>query len=240
MLRVGCSGFPIGWDRYWGSLSFVEAKTGERMPRPGTLAEWKSSAPRDSEFTLQAYRIITHGREDRGFPAAGRKLSASRQNQCGAFRESLEVHEAWLTTKNAAELLGSKIVLFETPASFQPGPDRLRDMYRFFKAVPRGRFSLVWQPRGPAWGGGIAERVCGDLGLILAVDPLRRLPPKSGAFRYFRPQGPRVGTMSVDDLATIRRSLDAVPAYLVFSHRDAFRDAERILEAGSPVSRWRR
>jgi len=86
----------------------------------------------------------------------------------------------------------------------------------------------------------MAEKVGGDLGLIVAFDPLRQPPSRGGAFRYLRPGGARVGTMSVDDLATIRRSFDEAPSYLVFSHREAFRDAERILEAVNSVSRGRR
>lgn len=229
MVKVGCAGFPVGRDRYWGTLSFVEAETGERMPRPCTLAEWKAGAPSGAEFSIQAYRLITHGPDDRGYPAAGRKLVRARQFQCGAFRDSLEVREAWLATKNAAAALEARLVVFETPSSFQPGPDRLRDMYRFFKDIPRGRFSLVWQPRGSSWEGKMVERVREDLGLAAAFDPLREPPPKRGAFLYLRPLGPRVGGLSVDNLDTIKRSVDDRPAYLVFSHRDAFRDAERLV-----------
>jgi len=229
MLKVGCAGFPIGRDRYWRTLSFVEAKTGEIMPRPATLAEWRSGSPAEVEFSVQAYRLITHGREDRGFPPAGRKLSPSRQLQCGGFRDSLEVHEAWMSTKAAAEALGAKLIVFETPASFQPGPDRLRDFYRFFNKLPRGRFACVWQPRGAAWQPRLLDKVCGDLGLVRAFDPLKERAPARGAFRYLRPQGPRVGGFGVDDLSTIREAAVEKPSYLVFSHRDAFRDAERLI-----------
>ena len=230
MLKLGCAGFPIGRDRYWRSLSFVEARTGEVMPRPATLAEWRASAPPEAEFSVQAYRAITHGREDRGFPPAAKKLSPAAQRQCGGFRDCLEVHEAWMSTKAAAEALGAKIVVFETPASFQPGPDRLRDMYRFFKVLARGRFAFVWHPRGASWSIALAEKVCAELGLLRAFDPLKERPPERGAFRYLRPQGPRTGSLSVDNLATIREAAREKPSYLVFSHRDAFRDAERLLD----------
>lgn len=229
MLKVGCAGFPIGMDRYWRSLSFVEAKTGERMPRPATLAGWRAGAPSGAEFAVQAYRLITHGREDRGFPAAGRELTPSRQLQCGGFRDSLEVYEAWMSTKAAAEALGAKVIVFETPATFQPGPDRLRDLYRFFKSLPRGRFSCVWQARGAAWEPRLLDKVCGELGLIRAFDPLKERAPERGAFRYLRPTGPRVGCLAVDNMSTIREAALEKPSYLVFSHRDAFRDADRLV-----------
>lgn len=231
MLKVGCEGFPIGRDRYWRTFSFVEAKTGGRMPRPATLAEWKSGAPRGAEFALQAFRLITHGREDRGFPEAGKKLSRCRQDRCGAFRESLEASEAWMSTKVAAETLDARIVVFETPSSFHPGPDSLRDMYRFFKAVSRGRLTFVWQSHGAAWQTRLSERVCADLGLLRAYDPLKEAAPKHGAFRYLRPRGPRVGTFSVDELTTIRLAAQEAPSCLVLSHRDAYRDGVRLLES---------
>ena len=68
------------------------------------------------------------------------------------------------------------------------------------------------------------------VGLTAAFDPLKEPPPKRGSFLYLRPLWPRMGTLSVDNLDTIRRSLDERPAYLVFSHREAFRDAERLIE----------
>jgi len=230
MLKVGCAGFPVGRDRYWRGLSFVEALTGERMPRPETLAEWRSGAPAEAEFAVQAYRFITHGPQDRGFPAAGRKLTPARRGFCGGFRDSLEVHEAWQSTRAAAEALKARIVVFETPESFQPGPDRLRDFYRFFKLLSRGRWNLVWSPRGPAWDERLKERVGADLGLILACDPLRERVPERGAFLYLRPRGPRSGGLSVDNMSTIRSAAAGRPAYALLSHRLSFPDAERLVE----------
>jgi len=234
MLRTGCAGFPVGQDRYWRSLAFLEARTGEAMPRESTLAAWRAGAPAGAEFAVQAYRLLTHGRDDRGFPPAGRRLTPARQLHCGAFRDSLEAHEAWMATKTAAVVLGAKAVVFETPVSFQPGPDRLRDMTRFFRGVSRGTFALVWHPRGSAWAS-LADKVCAELGLIRAFDPLKERAPERGAFRYLRPAGPRSGGLSVDNMSTIRAAAAGKPAYLVLSHRDAFRDAER-LTAGPHIS----
>ena len=230
MLKVGCVGFPVGRDRYWRGLSFVEALTGEHMPRPETLAAWRADAPDGAEFSVQAFRYITHGPQDRGFPPAGKKLTPSRRGFCGGFRDSLEVHEAWQATRAAAEALGARAVVFETPESFQPGPDRLRDLYRFFKALPRGRWTCVWSARGPAWETSLKDRVCADLGLVRVCDPLRELPPERGAFLYLRPRGPRSGGLTMDNLSAVRVAAAGRPAYAVLSHRAAFPDAERLVE----------
>jgi hypothetical protein len=115
-------------------------------------------------------------------------------------------------------------------------------MYRFFKALPRGRFSCVWHPRGAAWTESLLEKVCGDLDLIRAFDPLKGGSPRRGAFRYLRLLGPRVGMMSVDNLSTIQAAAREKPSYLALSHRDAFRDAERLIApaGGAPPARFRR
>ena len=134
-----------------------------------------------------------------------------------------------MATKASAEALGARIVVFETPASFQPGADRLRDMYRFFKGAARGRLSFVWQPRGREWDR-LVDKVCAELGLIRGFDPLREPPPKKGAFLYLRPGLARSGMLSVDNLATIARACVDAPAYVALSHRASFRDAERLKE----------
>ncbi len=132
-----------------------------------------------------------------------------------------------MATKASAETLGARIVVFESPASFQPGPDRLRDMYRFFKTAARGRLIFVWQPRGSEWSS-MEDKVCADLGLIRAFDPLRQPPPKKGAFLYLRPGLARMSSLSVDNMATIVRASSEAPAYVSLSHRMAFQDAERL------------
>lgn len=227
MIRVGCAGYPIGRDRYWRSLSFVETDTGKGLPRIETLALWRTDIPAGGEAALQALRTITHGPEDRGFPGAARKLAKNRQAMCGAFRESLEVHEAWMATKASAEALGAKIVVFESPPSFQPGSDRLRDMYKFFKRAARGNLTFVWHPRGAEWSS-LGDKVCAELGLIRAFDPLRQPPPRKGAFLYMRPTLARMGALSVANMATIAAASAEVPAYVALSHRSSFRDAERL------------
>ncbi|MCM2304706.1 MAG: DUF72 domain-containing protein [Elusimicrobia bacterium] len=229
MIRVGCAGYPVGRDRYWRSLSFVETDTGKGLPRLETLAAWRADIPAGGEAALQALRSITHGPDDRGFPPCGRKIPKSRQALCGGFRESMEVHEAWMATKAAAEALGARTVVFETPASFQPGADRLRDMYRFFKNAARGRLAFVWHPRGSEWSR-LEDKVCADLGLIRAFDPLKQPPPAKGAFLYMRPFIARMGVLGVDNMATISSAAADVPAYIAFSHRASFRDAERLKE----------
>jgi uncharacterized protein YecE (DUF72 family) len=229
MIKVGCAGYPIGRDRYWRSLSFVETDTGKGLPKLETLASWRADIPAGGEAALQALRTITHGPEDRGFPAAFRKLPKNRQAMCGSFRESLEVHEAWMATKASAEALGARIVVFESPPSFQPGSDRLRDMYRFFKNAARGKLAFVWHPKGAEWSS-LGDKVCSELGLIRAFDPLRQPPPRKGAFLYMRPLVARMGVLGVDNMATIAQASVDIPGFVALSHRSSFRDAERLKE----------
>ncbi len=237
MIKVGCAGYPIGRARYWRSLSFVETDTGKGLPKLETLASWRADLPVGGEAALQALRVITHGPGDRGYPASARKLPKNRQVLCGAFRESLEVHEAWMATKAAAAALGAQIVVFESPSSFQPGPDRLRDMYKFFKNVARGKLTFVWHPRGSEWST-LGDKVCAELGLIRAFDPFRQTSPRKGTFLYMRPTVALSGALSVDNMATIAAASVDIPAYVALAHRAAFRDAERLQEILGAKRAW--
>ncbi len=229
MIKAGCIGYPIGRDRYWRSLSFVETDTGKGLPKLETLALWRADIPAGGEAALQALRTITHGPQDRGFPLSGRKFPKNRQILCGAFRESLEVYEAWVATRASAEALGAKIVVFETPASFQPGADRLRDMYRFFKNAVRGNLTIVWHPRGSSWSS-LGDKVCAELGLIRAFDPLSQPPPRKGTFLYMRPFVAPLSALGAHNMAAIVNASGGRPAYVALAHRAAFRDAERLTE----------
>ena len=49
---------------------------------------------------------------------------------------------------------------------FQPGSDRLRDLYKFFKNAARGKLTFVWHPRGNEWSS-LGDKVCAELGLAV-------------------------------------------------------------------------
>lgn len=234
-VQVGCSGFPVSRRRYFGSLSAVELDAPfYSLPRVETARRWRQEAPEGFEFSLRAWQLITH-------PSASptyRRLGAGARKgfcleRCGFFRDTEEVARAWEGVIEVARALRARHILFQTPPSFRPGPDRLRDFYRFFKRARRERFLFVWEPRG-GWKPSLLGRICSDLGLACAADPLAA--PGSGEPASGGPGAPYLrlrepgssGSYTDAELGRLRESLRGKgSASVYFGNRAMWDDARR-------------
>lgn len=217
MIRAGCGACPVARSTYYEQLDTVEVV---KLPRVETAARWLAQAPRDFVFSVVADPVVA---------AVG-------------FRPGRERDEAWERTTLVARALKAKFIVLETPPSFYPQADRLRDFYGFAKACDRAGAVLAWQPaRG--WEAGVVRRVCGDLRLLHAVDPLIGAPA-AGAVRYFRLRGGGPGRKpsrghrySEAELRTIAEAGQGAPAYAYFLTADAWIEARRLKEMTSPLPR---
>lgn len=230
-IRAGCAGFPIGRARYFAALGAVELDAFERTPKLATLEKIKAEAPAGFEFSLRAARVITHAEES---------AQVARRQVVGHFRDTPQVGLAWEGARAAAEAVGAKFVVFETPSSFYPDADHLRDMYRFFKGLrrPKGAM-LIWQPKGSVWQKKLVDKCCADLGLVLARDPLETAPDDSPlkarpAVQYFRLRGGVNGTYTEGELEKVKRACSDIPSFVIFTNRlKSFRDARRLIAGAS-------
>lgn len=195
-VHVGCCGWPASRAAYFRRHDAVEVQTSfYNLPKPETAARWREEAPKGFAYAMKAWQLITHPGTSPTYRKLTAKLSPRALLRCGHFRDTEEVTDAWERTAAVARELAARFVVFQTPPSFSPGPDRLRDMYRFFKRLRRGEATLIWEPRGPAWTVKLIRRVCGDLGLVPGGDPLGGLPAElveapGPAVRYWRLHGP--------------------------------------------------
>ena len=249
LLKTGCGSFPVGRARYFAELSAVEiGSTFHNLPQLSTARSWREEAPKGFEFSLLAWQVITHTAASAGF-AKTRLVDVPERRKAfyGHFRASPEVLRAWESVKAVAEAMGARFVVFDTPSSFYPDADHLRDMYKFFKGIDRGALKLVWHPRG-AWTDLMADHICRELGLLRAVDPLAggAVKPRSGAARYFRVLGagggkPQPGR-GFDDraLAGLLDVCAEKPSYVFFANRTAWQDARRLQELSAGVRDLRR
>lgn len=247
-LRAGCAGFPVGRSRYFKLLSTVEVDaTFAGSPRLSTLEGMRAEAPPGFEFSMRASQLITHSESSPGFrPEGAKSVSRKRLPFLGHFRDTPEVGLAWEASRAAAEALGARFVVFETPASFYPDANHLRDMYRFFKAIRRGRAALVWQPRAD-WEGKLLRKVCADLELLRARDPLDQFSSDQSnplaaraPLNYFRLRGGTAGGYGPGELSEIKKASADAPSYIYFLNRmHGFRDACGLtaLLRGWPASR---
>lgn len=213
-------------SRYFGRLSTVEIGAAFiQPPKPETAATWRAEAPKGFDFSLPCSQIVTHQAETSGYARMTQKIPERRRGACGHFKDTPEVAGAWEATRMAAQALDARFVVFQTPATFFPDADHLRDMYRFFKKAPRGPWAFVWQPRG-RWDEKLIARVCGDLGLVRAYDPFETpIDPPKGV-RYLR--SPAV-SHTEGQLTHLRRLGDGGPTYAYFTSRAGWTEAQRLI-----------
>lgn len=233
-ILVGCCGWPIRRAEYFSRLKTVEINSAfYNLPLLSTAERWRAEAPEDFEFSLKAWQIITHPASSPTYSKLRRKISEKARTRYGGFRDTFEVSSAWERTLAVARALRARFILFQTPSSFYPSSDHLRDMYRFFKGLPRGEFHYVWETRAESWRPTSLQRTCEDLGLVHGVDPLVS-EPLHGPVRYFRLHGRydkgRLLYHHMYSDEQMSRLLDLCRgrhAYVYFNNFEMWRDAGR-------------
>lgn len=228
-VRTGCCGFRMSRREYMESFSVVEVQqTFYQPPQISTLERWRAEAPPAFEFTLKAWQLITHESRSPTYRRLKRELSEEEREECGAFRPSAIVREAWEATRACAAALRARLVLFQCPASFTPTAGHIRDMRRFFTRIERGGLRLLWEPRGD-WPDETVRQLCEELELAHVVDPFaaRTLTP---GLCYFRLHG-RNGFRYVYEDEELEELLGMLPregpSYVLFNNVRMAQDAAR-------------
>jgi uncharacterized protein YecE (DUF72 family) len=195
-IEIGCCGFPVSREKYYKNFDVVEIQqTFYQPPREKTVQRWREEAPADFEFTLKAWQLITHPPSSPTYRRLKQDIPESKKKNYGFFKPTDEVFLAWERTEKTAQILDAKIIVFQSPASFQPTLGNKKNLEKFFKTVERREHLFVWEPRGK-WERKDIASLCGKLNLIPCVDPFKlEIPPKakkkpfSGEMGYFRLHG---------------------------------------------------
>jgi len=187
-IKVGCCGFPKARKEYYRHFELVEIqKTFYQLPLLETAQCWREEAPEGFEFTLKAWQLITHKPSSPTYRRLRMEIAEEDRGKYGSFRPTDEVFAAWERTKEIAEALAARIVVFQCPASFTPTEEHIANMRAFFQGIDRGSLIFVWEPRGE-WKDERIEALCRELNLVHCVDPFKRRPVY-GDFAYFRLHG---------------------------------------------------
>jgi len=192
-IKIGCCGFPVSREKYYKSFKVVEIQqTFYQPPEEKTISKWREQGPDDLEFTLKAWQLITHEPSSPTYRRLKFKIPESKKKNYGFFKPTDEVWEAWEKTERIAQILKSKIIVFECPPRFDPNPENKKNLGRFFKTVKRKNYLLVWEPRG-RWEREEICSLCEKLDLVPCVDPFKNepLPGKVGYFRLHGKTGYR-------------------------------------------------
>lgn len=186
-IKVGCCGFPGGMAAYFKRFSLVEVqKTFYKPPRLETVHRWREKAPEDFEFAIKAWQLITHPASSPTYRKAG--LSVAKPENCGFFKPTREVYDAWSRTLDISRALRARVVVFQCPASFKPDEENLSNMREFFSTIDRDGLIFVWEPRGN-WDSIFVKELCQELDLVHCIDPFVGEPALTGELSYMRLHG---------------------------------------------------
>jgi uncharacterized protein YecE (DUF72 family) len=233
-VRVGLCGFTMAFADYVREFPVVEVQqTFYEPPANSTMLRWRHRAPSSFEFTLKAWQLITHDASSPTYRRLRRTLDADQRSQCGSFRTTPVVLDAWNRTLECTRLLHATAVLFQCPRSFRPTADNTNRMRQFFATVERpARVRLLWEPRGP-WPAELVLDLCRELDLVHVVDPLvdTTVTPEQTYLRLHGLTGAR-HVYTDDELAAIAAAVPtAGTAYVMFNNLSRVGDARRFATA---------
>ena len=189
-VNIGTCGFGrTKRPDYVKNLEVVEIQhTFYQPPMIKTLEKWRADVPEDFEFTLKAFQLITHEATSPTYKRCTRYFTEEEAPQAGFFKPTDVVREGLEITLECAKALRAKTILFQCPAKFQPLPENILNMKRFFNSFDRGDLNLVWEPRGKLWEADLIREICEELDLWDCVNPFVR-PTTTPDRVYFRLHG---------------------------------------------------
>jgi uncharacterized protein YecE (DUF72 family) len=174
-VKVGTCGFGrVKRPDYFKALPVIEVQhTFYDPPEVKTLEKWRAQAPYDFEFTLKAWQMITHEGTSPTYRRMSRPLTEQEIEEVGFFKPTESVQKALTVTLESARALNARTILFQCPARFQPLPENILNLKRFFNEADRGDLNFVWEPRGK-WDDDVVRDICEELELWHCVDPIKK------------------------------------------------------------------
>jgi uncharacterized protein YecE (DUF72 family) len=175
--------------QYFTDFNIVEIQsTFYKLPKIETAERWRVGAPRDFEFTVKAWQLITHLPGSPTYRKAKIEIP-KEEDRYGFLRPTKEVFKAWELTREICNILNARIVIIQCPPSFKPTSENIENMRAFFSAIERKDLNIAWEPRGEKWGNKVVAKLCDELDLIHCVDPFARDPAYTKDLVYFRLHG---------------------------------------------------
>ncbi|HEC82665.1 MAG TPA: DUF72 domain-containing protein [Thermoplasmatales archaeon] len=186
MIKIGCCGFRGKKADYFKNFEVVEIqKTFYNLPSVETAKKWRKESPKNFEYVMKAWQIITHPSNSPTYRKAGILIEENRENY-GFFKPTEEVLNAWEKCREFAKFLNTKIIVFQCPPSFNESKENIKNMKQFFSSIEKD-FVFVWEVRGK-WNEKTIEELCRKFDLIHCVDPFKN-ESVYGRIKYYRLHG---------------------------------------------------
>ena len=227
MIKVGCCGFAGGKEKYFKRFDVVEIQqTFYKPPKIETVRKWRMEAPKNFEFALKAWQIITHPPTSPTY----RKAGIEAKQSYGFFQPNEDVMKAWEETKEIANELKARIIIFQCPASFKEDDKNIKNMKEFFSSISH-EFIFGWEPRGK-WDENVIKQICMELDLIHVVDPFKN-ESLYGTPKYYRLHGMKGYNYdyTMDELKKLKEiCLKHGNAYCLFNNTKMLKNALEFME----------
>jgi len=193
VVKVGTCGWSIrgGRKAYFDVFKLIEIQqTFYRLPKEVTARKWREEAPKDFEYTMKAWQVITHPPSSPSWRRANIKVTPELRDKYGYLKPTEENLKAWEKTLAIAKALRATVCIFQTPPSFGYSEENVRNVEVFFTTIKRNSLALGWEPRG-TWNDNIhiVKLLVDKLDLIHVVDILRRDSVSTHEIAYFRLHG---------------------------------------------------
>jgi uncharacterized protein YecE (DUF72 family) len=235
---VGCCGFPTARSKYYTMFNVVELQeTFYNPPDIERLRSLRLEAPEDFIFTMKCWQAITHPLDSPTWKKSKFIPDQSLRDSYGFLRPTKEVFKAWELVVEGVKVLKAKVVVIQTPPSFNYSDINFRNTMDFFSAVDTNEFVIGWEPRGD-WlekPDKIAEVVGRFKSVIHVVDILKHEPVVVKDVNYFRLHGLN-GEVNykykyTDDdlrrLCTLAKKFKRRETYILFNNVYMLQDAQR-------------
>lgn len=198
-IEIGTCGFGrTKRPDYVKELAVVEIQhTFYQPPQIETLEKWRADVSARFEFTLKAWQLITHESTSPTYRRLNKELTEKESAETGFFKPTKIVREALDVTLASAKALNARTILFQCPARFQPLPENILNLKRFFTEIDRGDLNLAWEPRGK-WDDDLILELCTELDLWHCVDPFARRTVTPDRI-YYRLHGRKQWRYTYDD-----------------------------------------
>ncbi len=236
VIKVGCCGFAESMTKYFKDFNLIEIqKTFYTFPKTSTVKRWREKAGDDFEFTIKASQLITHDPSSPTYKKAKINIPDDEKDKYGFFRNTDEVFEAWEKTKEIAEILKSRVVVFQTPAKFKETKENIENIMGFFSAI-EGDFNYVLEIRGK-WNIKTIKKICEEFNITHCTDVLVEKPVYIGDLAYFRLHGSKGERIyrykhtkeDFEEIYEHTSNLD-VDCYILFNNIYMLEDAKRFKE----------
>lgn len=219
MIKIGCSGFPVGRKTYTAKFKLVELSAlFERAPKDTTVQNWRDDTPKDFEFVVCASKVITH--------------PSKTTTRHGYFQDTPQTQHAYSQSLKQAKTLDARLILFAMPAHLTPHPDLVGRLQKFFRKNIQDGVLCLWETPA-SWPVTLVEQISQSLRIAPVMNPLKTEKLSSKApLRYFRlgdSQRTRgVHRFSENELKRVRALCDKPMNYVIFNNGPyAFEDAQR-------------